>query len=150
MDLILWRHADADAGVPDSGRKLTAKGRKQAAKIAKWLKARLPEGTRVLCSPARRAKDTAAALTKDFKAVDALGLDANAKTVLAAAGWPKADGCVVVVGHQPTLGNAAALALAGTAADWSIKKGALFWLVAREQGGRYEVSVRAAITPDLV
>ena len=29
MDLILWRHAEAEPGEPDLGRRLTAKGLKQ-------------------------------------------------------------------------------------------------------------------------
>ena len=43
MDLILWRHADAENGVHDSERKLTAKGIKQATRMAKWLRARIPD-----------------------------------------------------------------------------------------------------------
>ena len=35
MDLILWRHADADEGERDMARKLTPKGRKQAARMGK-------------------------------------------------------------------------------------------------------------------
>jgi phosphohistidine phosphatase len=27
MDLVLWRHAEAEPGEPDMGRRLTAKGR---------------------------------------------------------------------------------------------------------------------------
>ena len=37
MELILWRHADAELGQPDSERRLTDKGHKQAARMAKWL-----------------------------------------------------------------------------------------------------------------
>ena len=37
MDLILWRHAEAEAGEPDDGRALTSKGHKQAEKMAAWL-----------------------------------------------------------------------------------------------------------------
>ena len=35
MDLILWRHADAEDGADDLARQLTAKGRKQAARVGK-------------------------------------------------------------------------------------------------------------------
>ncbi len=42
MELILWRHAEAEDGTHDSERKLTAKGIKQAARMAKWLRARVP------------------------------------------------------------------------------------------------------------
>ena len=34
MDLILWRHAEAEDGMPDAGRKLTEKGLKQAQQMA--------------------------------------------------------------------------------------------------------------------
>ncbi len=147
MDLILWRHADAESGVPDEERKLTAKGEKQAERMAAWLKDNLPKDMVVLASPARRACDTAQALTKKFEAIREVGTTANAQAVLKAAGWPRGERTVVVVGHQPTLGQAAALALTGKASDWSIKKGAIWWLVARSPN---EVVVRAVITPDMV
>ena len=41
-DLLLWRHADAEDGMPDSGRALTKKGLRQAKQVAQWLKPRLP------------------------------------------------------------------------------------------------------------
>jgi phosphohistidine phosphatase len=41
MELILWRHADAEPGVDDLERKLTAKGRKQAARVGGWLQCAL-------------------------------------------------------------------------------------------------------------
>ena len=37
MDLILWRHADAEDGSPDLRRALTRKGEKQAEHMAAWL-----------------------------------------------------------------------------------------------------------------
>ena len=56
MELILWRHADAELGQPDSERRLTDKGHKQAARMAKWLAERLPEDYVVMASPAVRAQ----------------------------------------------------------------------------------------------
>ena len=147
MDLILWRHADAESGVPDEERKLTAKGEKQAERMATWLKENLPKDAVVLASPARRAQDTAEALTKKFETVREVGTSANAQAVLKAAGWPRGERTVVVVGHQPTLGQAVALALTGKPGDWSIKKGAIWWLVARSPN---QVVVRAVIAPDLL
>jgi len=146
--LILWRHADAHDGAPDAERKLTAKGKRQARRVAKWLRQRLPKDARVLVSPAVRAQRTARELTRRFETVPAVGLSAAASGVLTAAGWPEAgDATVVVVGHQPTLGEAAALALTGRTASWSLQKGALVWIEARDGG---EAALRAAITPDLV
>jgi phosphohistidine phosphatase len=72
MDLILWRHADAEPGEPDLARPLTAKGIKQAERVAGWLDGRLPDGCRILVSPADRAKQTALPLKRKFRVVDEL------------------------------------------------------------------------------
>ncbi len=153
MDLILWRHAEAEDGFPDSERALTAKGIKQAARVAEWLKARLPKDTLVLASPAKRTQQTASALTAEFKTVTAIDTSAQAKSVLTAAGWPNAGGTVIIVGHQPTLGETAARVLSGGAQGWSLKKGALIWVAYRaddsEDGGGHTY-LRAAISPDLI
>jgi len=149
MELILWRHAEAADGTPDAERRLTTKGRRQAKRVAQWLGERLPKGTRVLASPARRAQQTARVLVADFETVAALDVGAAPEAVLATCGWPEAEATVVVVGHQPTLGQAAALALTGRVQDWSLKKGALVWLESRVRGGARQVLLRAAIGPDL-
>jgi phosphohistidine phosphatase len=147
MDLILWRHADAEDGAPDEARKLTKKGLKQAERMARWLRKRLPDDAVVLVSPARRARETAAALGRRLEVVPDLGTSANPQLVLKTAGWPGRAGAVVVVGHQPTLGQTAALVLTGKEAGWSIKKGGIWWFESRERG---ELIVRAVIAPDLL
>ena len=147
MDLILWRHADAENGIPDEGRQLTIKGRKQAKKMAVWLAPRLPAGYRVIVSPAARARETAAALTENVVIEKAVSTAATPQDVLKAAGWPQGSGTVIVVGHQPTLGAVAALALTGVAAAWSVKKGAIWWIACDADGG---VQVRAVLTPSIL
>ena len=147
MDLILWRHADAEDGSPDEERKLTSKGEKQAQRIASWLKERLPKDAVVLSSTARRARETAQALTKRYQTNNEIGTSATPRSVLKAAGWPRGDGTVVVVGHQPTFGQTVALALTGNEADWSVKKGGIWWLQSRDDG---EVVVRAVISPGML
>jgi phosphohistidine phosphatase len=146
MDLILWRHADAEDGVPDEARRLTAKGRRQAQKMAAWLTERLPAGCRVMVSPAARTRETAAAFSENVIIEKALSTAATPQGVLKAAGWPDGDGTVIVVGHQPTLGAVAALALTGEAAAWSLKKGAIWWLAHDDDG----VRVKAVITPGIL
>ena len=146
MDLILWRHADAESGMPDDERRLTAKGIKQAERMAAWLKERLPKDTVILASPARRARETAQALTRKFEVTEEVGTGANSQAVLKVAAWPHGEGTVVVVGHQPTLGQTAALLLTGKPQEWSIKKGAIWWLARR---GR-DTILRAVIAPDLL
>ena len=150
MDLILWRHAEAVDGQPDLARKLTPKGVKQAKAIAQWLSSRLPRRTRVIVSPAERTQQTAAALTDDFEIDRRLAPGAPPTAVLAAAGWPEHSGAVVVVGHQPTLGMAAGLLIAGEPMPWSIKKGAIWWLSHRVRGEHRQVVLRAVMSPDLL
>lgn len=150
MDLILWRHADAESGAPDDARRLTAKGVKQAEKMAAWLKERLPKDAVILTSPARRARETAQALSRKLEAVEEIGTGATPQAVLKAAGWPRGEGTTVVVGHQPTLGQTVALALTGKPQEWGIKKGGVWWLACRERGEGGGVNVRAVISPDLI
>lgn len=150
MDLILWRHAEAEDGLEDAARALTKRGHKQAAKIAKWLKERLPQGSEILSSPAKRTQQTAEALGLSFRTSAEVGTGASSADLLAAAGWPTRGGTVVVVGHQPTLGKAAALALTDKASDWQVKKGAVLWINYRSRGGQEETTLIAATIPDLV
>ncbi len=150
MNLILWRHADAEDSVPDSERKLTAKGRRQAEKVGSWLAERLPDDALILASPAVRARETAEALERPFETVAAVGLMASADSILAAAGWPEHGGTVVIVGHQPVLGEVAAQLLAGKASGLSIRKGALWWFSCRERPAGSEITLRAVIGPDLI
>ena len=149
MDLILWRHAEAEDGMPDSARELSKRGRKQAAQIAAWLKTRIPADCAILVSPSRRTQQTADALGLPYETIKKVGTGAAPAEILAAAGWPERDGAVLVVGHQPTLGSAAALILCGQEADWTIKKGAVWWFSCRARHGG-EVILRAVVGPDLV
>jgi len=133
MELILWRHADAENSSPDALRKLTDRGRAQAARVAAWLKPRLPQPCDVLVSSAHRARETALALGMPFAISAGVGVDARTADIIAATDWPGRAGAVLVVGHQPTLGRLAARLLTGSEADWEIGRGALWWF--RQTGG---------------
>ncbi|WP_296749553.1 histidine phosphatase family protein [Thiobacillus sp.] len=148
MELILWRHTEAEDAFPDATRELTARGRKQAARMADWLNPRLPPDIRILASPATRARQTAQALGREYQEVAALAPGANAADVLAAAGWPDAAYPVLVVGHQPTLGQVAMQLLAGQAGDLAVKKGGIWWFQGRERAGQLQVVLRAVAAPD--
>jgi phosphohistidine phosphatase len=150
MDLILWRHAEAEDGFPDQGRKLTDKGEKQAAKMAAWLKAHLPEGARIIVSPTTRTRQTAAALTRDGIVVKEVEPGASVAALLGAAGWPDAKGAVVVVGHQPTLGQVAAYLLSNTQESWSVKKGAVWWFRNRARQDTMPTVLRAVVSPEFL
>ena len=151
MDLILWRHAEAEEGTTDDlRRRLTSKGRKQAARGAEWLLQRLPARFTLLASPALRAHQTAQALGMPIKAEPKLAPGASAKTILEACGWPNSKGAVVVVGHQPDLGRTLAHLMCNASGPWSIKKGAFWWISNRVRDGDAQVVVRAVVSPDLL
>lgn len=153
MDLILWRHAQAHLlrdDETDLERRLTTKGERQAQRMAAWLNQRLPDSTRVLVSPAQRCQQTAAALGRSFKTVEALGPECGPDDLLQAVRWPTASEPVLVVGHQPILGLVAAQLISGLPQAWSVKKGAVWWLRQREneEGGVAGVTLQAVQGPD--
>jgi len=148
MDLILWRHAEAEDGSPDNARVLTSKGQKQAAKTAAFLKPRLPDKLRVLVSPASRTIQTASALTEHFTLAPTIAPGASAQAVLQAARWPDEGGAVLIVGHQPTLGEVAAQVLGCDSGSFSVKKSAIWWLNLRE--GSSLATLRLVIAPDFL
>lgn len=151
MDLILWRHAqavDAAEGQDDLARELTAKGERQARRVAAWLNRVLPDSTRVIASPARRTQQTAKALDRKFETSDALAPDASVASLLAQARWPDSRRPVLLVGHQPTLGLLASTLLAGQAQPWSIKRAGVWWLRHRQHDGHGEVVLTCVRGPE--
>lgn len=153
MDLILWRHAEAidlELVGDDMVRTLTPKGEKQAARMAAWLDRQLPEGAKVLASPALRTEQTAKALGRKFKTSAALAPLATVDDLLELVQWPHAKGCVLVVGHQPTLGHALARLLGLKESECAMKKGAVWWLRYRERDTIHKTVVLTVQSPDLL
>lgn len=148
MELILWRHADAEMTAPDLARALTGAGRKQAARVADWLTPRLPPDIRILASPAARAVQTAQALGRACEIDAALAPDASPEAVLAAAGWPDAPHPVMIVGHQPTLGQVAGWLLCRQNCEMSIGKAGVWWFQARARTHGQHAVLRAVAAPD--
>jgi phosphohistidine phosphatase len=143
MELILWRHADAEDGADDMARRLTPAGEKQAAAMAQWLRSHLPAHYMVLASPAVRAQQTAAALGASIVTDTTLAPGASPAAILKAAQQHK--GTVLVVGHQPDLGRAAAYLVAKAHTDWQIEKGAIWWLA-----GDAPARIKAVVSPELL
>jgi phosphohistidine phosphatase len=151
VDLILWRHAEAEDAGPDGqdlGRVLTARGEKQAARVAAWLDRVLPDGTRVLSSPAQRCQQTAQALGRKFRTRDEIGPEASVQQLLDAAQWPVARQPVLIVGHQPGLGEVIAHLMGIPAGGCAVRKGTAWWLRTRERGGHMQSVVVAVQSPD--
>ena len=149
MDLIVWRHAEAEDGVPDLERRLTGKGRKQAERVAQWLLQRLPARFVLVASPAVRAQQTAEALGVPIRTDKTLAPGASPAAILKACGWPDNKGAAVIVGHQPDLGLVLAEVL-GAHGSFSVKKGGLWWLSNRVRDEKDQVVVRAVVSPDLL
>jgi phosphohistidine phosphatase len=153
MDLILWRHAEAVEAAPDGddmARMLTPRGEKQAARMAAWLDRQLPDSARIWVSPARRTEQTALALGRKFKFSPALGPMGTAGQLLELVQWPHAKGYVLVVGHQPTLGQTISGLLGLGTGDCAVKKGALWWLRYREREAGAQTVVLTVQSPDML
>ena len=153
MDLIFWRHAEAEDerdGLADIDRALTGRGEKQAARMGAWLDRHLPEGTRILCSPALRCEQTALALGRKFKLREELAPGATPAQLLAAAQWPDARHPVMIVGHQPAIGETLAQLLRMDAGTCAIRKGAAWWLRTRERDGAEQTLLWAVQSPETV
>lgn len=150
MDLLLWRHAEAEDGDDDLKRCLTERGEKQARLMAGWIQRHQPKDLRIVVSPAVRTQQTAEALKLPFETNRKIGPDTCVSELIAASGWPHAKGSVLIVGHQPSLGRMVSLLLAGQEAEWSIKKGALWWLSNRVRRGETQTVLRAMIPVELL
>jgi len=157
MDLILWRHAEAEElpegeldAQSDLARRLTPRGEKQAARMAEWLDRQLPGSARILVSPARRCEQTALALGRRFKTRAELAPGATPEQLLEIVQWPLNKTPTLVIGHQPTLGQTIARLVGLVDSDCAIKKGALWWFRTRERDGQTQAVVVAVQSPELL
>ncbi|UUZ75747.1 histidine phosphatase family protein [Polaromonas sp. P1(28)-13] len=157
MDLILWRHAEAEdwpEGDPQAGsdmdRSLTSRGEKQAVRMASWLDRQLPEGARIFVSPARRCEQTALALGRKYKIRSELAPDATSAQLLELVQWPLGKSPILVIGHQPTLGQTIAQLMGLQESDCPVKKGAVWWLRSRDRDGHSQTVVVTVQSPEVL
>ncbi len=153
MDLILWRHAEAEEQAEiggDLARRLTPKGEKQAARMAAWLDRQLPEGARIFVSPAVRTEQTVLPLGRKYRVRDELAPESDADALLGLVHWPDARGTTVVVGHQPTLGRVIARLLGLSEPECAVRKGAAWWLRQRVREGQAQTVLVTVQSPDLL
>ena len=111
MQLLIVRHAEAAPGSPDELRTITAAGREQARALGERLRGQGLQPDAVLSSPLLRAQETAAALGLGSPEVDERLAPGATPTDVRDAAAGRGE-LVVVVGHQPDCGRAAA-ALSG-------------------------------------
>ena len=153
MDLILWRHAEAQVpmdGDDDMARALTHRGEKQAARMAGWLDRQLPEGARILVSPARRTEQTALALERKYKIRPELAPNGTVEQLLEVAQWPHGKATVLLVGHQPTLGQTISRLLGLNASECAVKRGAVWWLRNRKRGALSQTVLVTVQSPEVL
>ncbi len=148
MQLILWRHADAEMSAPDKSRHLSALGVEQARGMAAWLKPRLPENLRILVSPALRTRETADALQMNYVMTNELYTETDSDALLRLAAWPEGASDVLLIGHQPMLGELAARVVTGQAHAWDIDKASVWWFESRRVPGH--ATVKAVLSPALL
>lgn len=153
MDLILWRHAEAEEpkpGISDMKRRLTPRGEKQARLVGRWLRQRLPKGTRILVSPAMRTQQTVLPLELPYDTEERIGPQAGPSDLIQAAGWPNLPDAVLIVGHQPALGELASLLVCGKDGGFPIRKGVVWWISRKDRPDDDKTFLRAVIGPDLL
>ena len=153
MDLVLWRHAEAEEQGRDGNdleRSLTSRGEKQAARMANWLDRQLPQGARILASPARRTEQTVLALGRKYKLAGELAPDSSVAQLLELVQWPQGKGTVLVVGHQPALGQTIAQLLGLALSECPVRKGAVWWLRQRERQTLAQTVVVTVQSPEVL
>ncbi len=154
MELLIWRHAQAEgehsASPEDVLRALTAHGHLQAERMAAWLEPRLPEGTRILCSPALRCESTVAYLGHKYTLCDELLPTSTLQDMLKLISWPDRETPTLLVGHQPLLGELIAYLLGAKTKEHSVRKAGLWWLRSRKRDGQLQTVTHCVIGPDLL
>lgn len=131
----------------DADRELTTRGLQKAEQVAEWLRRQPLRKVVVLSSPTRRALQTAETLRLPVKVKSQLGVGASVADLLSAADWPDHPGTMILVSHQPALGRLASLLLAGTEADWTIKKAGVWWFTNRVRHDETQTILRAVHNP---
>jgi phosphohistidine phosphatase len=153
MDLIFWRHAEAEEwtdGCDDLQRSLTPRGEKQAARVAQWLDRQLPDGVRVLSSPARRTEQTVLALGRKYKLRDELAPNGTPEQLLELVQWPASRQTFLVVSHQPLIGRVIARLIGLPEEECAVRKGAIWWLRHRQREGQAQTVVLTVQSPELL
>lgn len=124
-ELILLRHAHAQpaaAGQADLDRPLSPEGLAEAEAAGRWLRERTLIPDCVLCSPARRARETLEAVLGTIGYVDQrlepAIYEATPGTLAALADAHADFGRLMIVGHNPGLEQLVALMHSGQSGDY--------------------------------
>ena len=150
MNLILWRHAEAEYGPPDLERQLTIKGHHQAETMATWLQNHLPENYQVWASQAMRSQQTAGYLNKKPTILSTINPNIDARSLPRLLENVSDNATIIIVGHQPWIGEFCSYLLNGQWHDghyWSVKKSGFWWFQVKVTESGYTAKLKAALTP---
>lgn len=124
-ELILLRHAHAEPPQPgqsDFDRPLSSEGLAEASAVADWLHGRHMAPDRVLCSPARRTRETLDAVIEAVGSLDTrlepAIYEAMPGTLAALVDAHREVERLLVVGHNPGLERLAALLHSGQSGEY--------------------------------
>lgn len=124
-ELILLRHAHAEPALPgqaDFDRPLSAEGLAEADAVATWLRDKALVPDRVLCSPARRTRETLDAVMEVVGSLDKRlepGIyEAMPGTLAGLIDTHRDCERLLVVGHNPGLERLVALLHSGQSGDY--------------------------------
>ncbi|WP_338808993.1 histidine phosphatase family protein [Neisseria leonii] len=150
MNLILWRHAQAEyRDGPDLARLLTAHGHRQAEHTARWLRPLLPDGAEIWVSEAARSQQTAVYLNPEYAVSPLLNPDAAPENIMPLLAAAAEKSTVIIVGHQPWIGALCACLLNGgtPAESWPVKKSGVWWFNVKHTPDGLHAKLKAAMTP---
>ena len=149
MQLFILRHADADTEAStDSARTLSEKGEEQALKVAQFCRTHGIQPGVIFASPLIRAQQTAKPVAKELRVevTTARWLACGAKpdVILAELAAVENVPTVMLVGHEPDLGNLISHLLGAASGSIHVRKASLTLvevLLPRRGGGRLEFSM---------
>lgn len=138
--LVVLRHAKSQwpDGVADRDRPLAGRGRREAPLAGRWLNKHLGQIDLVLCSPARRARETWASVAEELDCTPKLRIDdrlypgslasltaairqspVDVRTVLLVAHNPGLEDLVVQLTHVGCVLKTSSIAVLSGPGDWS-------------------------------
>jgi phosphohistidine phosphatase len=157
-ELLLLRHGIAEErhpDRPDAGRGLTPAGRRRTAAVLERLVAAGLRADRLLSSPFCRARQTAelalaAGLATQLELAEALAPGGDPLPLLA-AGWPPSVRRLLLVGHEPDLGELASRLIGAAPGAIRLRKTGLALLrLPPGPPGAAAASLRLLLTPRLL
>ena len=124
-ELVLLRHAHAEAAAPgqdDFDRPLSVQGQAEAENAGRWLREHGITPDRIICSPARRTRETAEIVLSALGYVesrqDARIYEATPGALMQVADEHRDLGRVLLIGHNPGLEQIVALLSSGQSGDF--------------------------------